>query len=395
MQATYPQHPADRIRRMSITVPLTLAAAVAALLIAGAVLVMMNSAPPDDSESVFGAVSLQETATAFRSTEEALLATVDAAMTQFADVQAQLEAAQLHAVEQTAQEQVWPAPTATPFGSVLGFAETGVCPSERRLNVYAEPDLSALPLTEITADMKYAVQGTLLLNDSSGEWLLVIFDAGDGKTLRGWVLAAQLHEACAPTIVPFTAPEECLPLLLHNSPSRDAELIAEVPLSHVVQVEGSLTLNTGQTWLVITAETDGPLVRGWTSADLIPAACLSVIAPQGLINKMDAAPIVEQMADGRYQITLSIAEEPEADIKPGDEVYVLAELSYAPDRRAWTVVAQGVEVVDLSEHAEDSPAAWGGFVWMDAVLASDDEETVTLLQEMASVGVAFSLERND
>ncbi len=459
MQAIYLPRPAENIRRMSIRAPLTLAAAVAALLIAGLVLVMMNRTPPENPELFFGALHLQETATAFRSTEEALLATVDTAMTQFADVQAQLEAAQHYAVEQTAQAAVAaPVPTATPVGSVPAFAETGVC-APQSLNIYDEPDPAAPPLAAFTADMKYEVQGTLILNNVGGEWLLVVLDAGDGKPLlRGWVLAAELREACVPdisaanppaiqptivppadaassfmpaptlpplvvpaTVAPFMTPlsgdsGQCLrlPLLLHDNPSRDAGIIAEVPLSHVVQVEGAVTLNTGQTWLLIAAETGGPLARGWTSADLVPAACLSIIAPEGLamIDKMDAAPVmnvtatpipafppmpapflpapsVEQLADGRYRITLPVAEEPISAIQPGDEVYVLAELSYAPDRRAWTVVAQGMEVIRLAEPSADTP---GGFLWMEVALVSDDEETVSLLQDMASAGVAFALE---
>lgn len=234
------------------------------------------------------------------------------------------------------------------------------------------------------------------------------------------------------TVVPVTCPVEKLDI--YSAPGAENPIIAAIDLlaAEKFQVQGLLTLHeTGEDWFYVTFAHEGQTVQGWVQADVIRAACegltgavITQMLPPTVVPSMSmqimvtptATPIlptvppplpsptplsmsgagpqpaVEHMADGSYQITLPVAEEPKSAIKPGDAVYVLAEMRYGVDRRAWTVIAQDTQVIALLEPSANTYPD-GSFRWMDVVLASRDEATVTLLQDMAAAGIRFSLER--
>jgi hypothetical protein len=315
---------------------------------------------------------------------------------------------------------------------------------------YVEPgeDTAVAGSIDRASIIEYRIEASVMIDNTANEWILVEFGLADGQTVRGWVRSLELSPACHPTAVASTAmiatpvpfvdagASPICPaqqLLLYAEPSRSANVVGDLPFGASLHIEGLLTLNMGDSWLLVVLEG----VRGWLPAQMLPPECIEILAPEGvpLLDKtsvelipLDASPAVtipplftptptawdapamltstptpasllpstgiapgvEQMEDGSYQITLPIAEEPVAEIEPDDLVYVLAEMHYGVDGRAWTVVAQDMQVIAL---LEPSPNAANGFRWMDVVLSSSDEETMSLLQDMAASGVAFSLER--
>jgi hypothetical protein len=249
-------------------------------------------------------------------------------------------------------------PTAAPIGSAFADAVPQTCPPEK-LVVYTAPGAHNLVLTSIDplAAEKYQVQGILTLHETGEDWFYVAF-AYEGEEVHGWVQADSIRVACQNGTSSVIVGNTAITLL----PPMVTPTYSPTP--------------TPTMWPSVAA---GSLADTATATPTITATPIAS-APE---------PVVEQMDDGSYRITLPIAEEPAAEINPGDAVYVLAEMRYGTDGRAWTVVAQDMQVIALLE----SSRAGDNFRWMDVVLMSVDEETVSLLQDMAAAGVAFSLER--
>ena len=261
-------------------------------------------------------------------------------------------------------------PTPTPIPNTFSTANAANCPPEK-LVVYTAPGTHNPVLTSIDPQTveRYQILGMLTLNEMGEDWFYVTYAYEGGQTY-GWVQAEVIRAACES---------------LTSSVIVGDNQITMLPPTVVPPV------NAGPNLATLTATPILPTVVPpmFTPTPTAWDAPYMLLTPPFTATPFVIAPEVEQMDDGSYQITLPIVEEPVAEIQPDDRVSVLAEMTYGTDGRAWTVVAQDMQVVALLEPSADA----GGFRWMDAVLASSDEETMALLQDMAGAGVAFSLER--
>ncbi|MAS32659.1 MAG: hypothetical protein CL610_01555 [Anaerolineaceae bacterium] len=288
--------------------PVMLAAAIAVLLF-GSLSVFFANLPPSENPLLFSAGQVDSTQSppdGMMWTATAIIAeaTYQAASTQMAQVEEQMDAAQRQMTEQAARVQgtlagafISPTfvPTSTPFLAPLAGAAS--CLPES-LTVYTQPGTDVPVLAEISGSEMdtYQVEGTLILNEHGGEWFLVVF-VQDGESMRGWVPAGVIREACQPLIrsdipdpllltatpIPFadSSISSVCPaqqLLLYAQPAQSAPLVGDMPFDATILIEGSLTLNMGDSWLLVVLQG----VRGWLPAQALPPECLDALVPQGV-----------------------------------------------------------------------------------------------------------------
>jgi hypothetical protein len=378
----------DKPKRMPRGLPVSLAATIAMILFGGlAALVATGSlanAPifsgaaldqeaqvPADIASTATAIILQATyqpveaqmqtaqaqldSLARQATELAAAANPDSAMTSI--VQTATAVIEQATARAGGQALLMPSlvPTGTPIGSAFAtVVPVTSCPPQK-LVVYSAPGAQNPVITAIDplAADKFQVQGLLTLHETGEDWFYVTF-AHEGQPAQGWVQAAAMRAPCD-----------------------------DLPGAVITQMLPPTVVPSMSMQIMVTP----------TAAPILPTVPPPLFTPTPLsMSGVGPQPAVEHMADGSYQITLPVAEEPKSAIKPGDAVYVLAEMRYGVDRRAWTVVAQDTQVIALLEPSANAYPD-GSFRWMDVVLASRDEATVTLLQDMAAAGIRFSLER--